>query len=135
MVVIQSLDEGDFQGRRLALPGRVVVLFRMATCPYSRAFRAEYGHLRAPEGVLLADYVLGNFYERLPLTFDIAVVPSVLGFEEGTLRWRENGTPGRGLGEATLARILSWGTRRGPPSPPGGTGPGPGSGPGTSPGA
>ncbi len=108
MGVVQSLDEADFQGRRLSRPGRVAVLFRMATCPYSRAFRSEYGHLSAPEGVLLADYVFGNFYERLPLTFDISVVPTVLGFEEGHLRWRHDGAPGRGLGEATLRQILTW---------------------------
>lgn len=133
MAVIQSLDEADFQGRHLSRPGRVAVLFRMATCPYSRAFRFEYGHMSAPAGVLLADYVLGNFYERLPLTFDIAVVPTVLGFEDGTLRWRHDGAPGKGLGEATLRQILSWtpppmpasSAGRGSPGPEKGSGPPP----------
>lgn len=108
MAVIQSLDETDFQGRRLSRPGRVAVLFRMATCPYSRAFRSEYGQWPAPEGVLLADYVFGSFYERLPLTFDVSVVPTVLGFEDGALRWRHDGAPGKGLGEDTLREILTW---------------------------
>ncbi len=110
MGAVRSLDETDFRGTRLALPGRVAVLFRMPTCPYSRAFRSRYAQLEAPADVCLADYAVGDFYDTVPLSLEVSVVPTVVGFEEGEVVWRHDGAPGRGLGEATLKRIRVWGT-------------------------
>lgn len=108
MTEVTRLTDQQFEGPRLALKGRWVVLFQGPWCPYCSSFRPTYTKVKVPEGVRLAEYIMDDFYERVPLTFDIEVIPTVVAFEDGAIAWRHSGIPNRGLGEATLHKIEQW---------------------------
>ena len=105
---ITRLHDDAFEGPRLKLPGRVVVLFQGPWCPYSRTFRTAFQRVQPPDGVRLGEYVMEDFYEPVPLTFDIEVIPTVIAFDNGAIAWRHSGIPNRGLGEPTVHRIEKW---------------------------
>lgn len=108
MTEIVRLQEEAFEGSRLKAKGRVVVLFQGPWSPYCRTFRALYPKIRVPKGVRLAEYVMEDFYEPVPLTFDIEVIPTVIAFQNGAIAWRHSGIPNRGLGEPTVHKIEQW---------------------------
>ncbi len=105
---IARLTDQQFEGSRLALKGRWVVLFQGPWCPFCQRFRGLFGQAHLPEGVRLAEYVMDDFYEPVPLAFDIEVIPTVIAFEDGVISWRHSGIPNRGLGEATMHKIEKW---------------------------
>lgn len=108
MVEVTRVTDQEFEGPRLRLPGRWVVLFQGPWCPFCASFRQAYTRVAPPNGVRLAEYVMDDFYEPVPLTFDIEVIPTVIAFQDGAISWRHSGIPNRGLGEATVHKIEKW---------------------------
>ena len=108
MPTIHRVHESYFEGPRLTMKGKVVVLFQGPWCPYCQAFRKHMSQSNPPKDVKLAEYVMDDFYEKTPLMFDVEVIPTVIAFEDGVIAWRHSGIPNRGLGEPTLHRIEKW---------------------------
>jgi thiol-disulfide isomerase/thioredoxin len=107
-MVLETLTERDFQGRRLNRPGPVVTLFAARWCPYCRAFRPRFETSGPPAGVKLAEVVMEDYDDPLPSAFGIEVIPTVIAFQEGDVAWRDDGIAGQGLGEPTLRKIRQW---------------------------
>lgn len=108
MVHVHRVAEKDFEGTRLKHHGRWVVLFQGPWCGFCAAFRPVFEHTTPPHGVTLAEYVMDDFYEPVPLAFDVEVIPTVVAFQDGAVAWRHSGIANRGLGEPTIHKIEKW---------------------------
>lgn len=107
-MAVVRLTEKDFQGTTLKKPGKWAVLFAAPWCPFCRSFRPHYLEAKVPAGVTLAEIIMQDYYEPVPLAFDIEVIPTVIAFKDGAWAWRHSGIPNRGLGPPTLHKLEGW---------------------------
>jgi len=109
---MERIEASAFSGLKLRRPGRLIIAFAADWCPFCQEFlprlEARARELGAP--IALADLTdLGSpLWER----FEVEVVPTLVGFEEGTARWRIDGHLGVGLTESDLTDAARhWGRR------------------------
>jgi thiol-disulfide isomerase/thioredoxin len=107
---VERLEASAFHGTRLDRPGRTTVAFVAAWCPFCREFLPRY---QAREGTVpgtLATVDLSEEENPLWERFHIDVVPTLIGFESGSERWRVDGILGRGMDPPMLeAALRRWG--------------------------
>ncbi len=83
---------------------RLVGLFFASWCPYCAKFLPVFE--RNAGGAGLHFLAVKDDQERMMDRFGIAVVPTVLFFEKGTVSKRLDGSPGVGLNESQLADFI-----------------------------
>ncbi len=85
--------------------GKLFVLFYASWCPFSRRFLPVYE--KCTRGLATPCFqVVVDDREDLCEKYDIAVYPTVLLFENGTVAARLDGVPGEGLDEQKLKKLL-----------------------------
>jgi thiol-disulfide isomerase/thioredoxin len=102
---MERLTLTDFLGQRLLRSGPTAVLFAADWCGFCREFLPRF---HAREGTLSVDFALADVTDLdSPWweTFDVEVVPSIIGFREGNIAWRINGIRSVGLGERDLDQM------------------------------
>jgi thiol-disulfide isomerase/thioredoxin len=102
---VERLAISDFDGRDLRRPGSVVVAFVAQWCGFCREFEPRFRALEPLPGCALALADVSDQSSPLWETFGIEVVPTVIGFVEGALRWRRDGELGEGLTDRDVAAI------------------------------
>ena len=86
--------------------------FLASWCPFCREFLPRYAERVGSAPGTLALYDLSDVDDPVWERFHIDVVPTLIGFESGTERWRVDGVLGRGMDEAALdAALHHWRTR------------------------
>ncbi len=91
------LEPADFEGRKLARPGKALVFFYAAWCPFSRAACLETDCIRN-QGAY-DSYAVDLSDEENPLWEDlgIGVVPTLIGYRDGVEIYRKEGVRSVGL--------------------------------------
>lgn len=91
--------------RELLKTGRkMLVLFYSAWCPYCQRFLPVYeAHCKGETGAYCRIAVDANYLDE---AYGVEVVPSVLCFENGEVRRRLDGEPGKGLNETQLIDFM-----------------------------
>lgn len=107
----------DFEGTRLRRPGTYAVCATATWCPFCRKFaplfQAKDGHVAGT----LATLDLSDESNPLWETLSVEVVPTILGYRDGTLAWRIDGRSMRGLAAKDLekmAGLMTAGSNGGP---------------------
>jgi thiol-disulfide isomerase/thioredoxin len=103
-----SLSSEDFAGTKLRHAGRILALFYANWCPFCKnsltLFEATMRSRADPIGALVD---ISDTENRLWETFDVKIVPTLVGFKDGEPTVRKNGIPGRGLDSTELENAVS----------------------------
>jgi len=102
---METFTDVQFDGAKLGRPGRWVVAFLADWCPFCRRFRGPLEDWRPPTGVRAAIADLTDLDSPLWDRFAIEVVPTLVGFRDGTVVGRRDGIAGRGLSPRALDEL------------------------------
>jgi thioredoxin 1 len=102
---MEHVDASAFEGTRLRRDGTVAVVFSADWCPFCRSFLPKFAALEGPVRYPLLVADLTDEDSPLWETFDIRVVPTLVGFRGGEPVFRANGHLGRGLSDRDLAAL------------------------------
>jgi len=100
---VLRLTREEFSGPTLRRPGRFTVCFYAEWCPYSREFLEVFVAHEPQATVPLALADLSDQSDLRWELFGIEVVPTLIGFQDGRIVWRLDGSLGVGLLREDLA--------------------------------
>lgn len=104
---MQRLAAADFDGIRLRDPAPYAVLFSADWCPFCRRFLPQFQAIEQTLQARIALADLTDLDNPWWETFEIEVVPSILGFRGGNLVWRVDGVRSVGLGKPDLDKVAA----------------------------
>lgn len=104
---LEVLGEKDFSGTHLNRPGLLVVCFGATWCPITQHFMPKFvaERDRLPAPLAIAD--ITDTDSPLWDTFHIRITPTILVFQDGTVRSRVDGKRFIGITSAALAKLES----------------------------
>lgn len=102
---IPTFSTSDFDSDRLLHPGRFAAAAVAAWCPFCDEFLPRFVRRAPPPGWRWALLDLTDTESPLWEALRVEVVPSILGFEDGAIVGRLDGTRNVGLSDRDLDRL------------------------------
>jgi thioredoxin 1 len=97
----------DFNGTKLLDSRSVLAVFYAGWCPFCRSFLRLFEAVMKEKSDSLGAMVdISDMNDSLWETFDVDIVPTLVGFRNGEIVVRKNGVAGAGLGKAELDDAL-----------------------------
>lgn len=102
-----TLSEESFNGTRLLDSRNILVLFYAGWCPFCRSFLKLFEATMKQKADHLGALVdISDTNNPLWETFEVQIVPTLVGFRNGQPFVRKDGIAGVGLGERELEDAL-----------------------------
>ncbi len=99
---MERFTDRQFEGSRLGRPGHWIVAFLADWCPFCQRFGGPLAAWPPPTGIQVAVGDVTDLDSTLWDRFAIEVVPTLVGFRDGTVVGRRDGIAGRGLSPRAL---------------------------------